>query len=98
MAASAAGSRFTVLVLAGDRGPQDPVSQAAGVAHKCLAPVAGRTMLERVVTALVASPPMITAMKQNGRMSTPVRKSTVVIGAATTPPKAAIAEIGRAHV
>ena len=29
---------------------------------------------------------MITAMKQNGNMSTPVRNSTVVIGAATTPP------------
>jgi len=36
-------------------------------------------------------PPMITAMKQNGRMSTPPRKSTVVIGAATTPPRAASA-------
>ncbi|GAB4358163.1 MAG: nucleotidyltransferase family protein [Kiloniellaceae bacterium] len=48
--------RFTVLVLAGDRGPQDPVSRAAGVAHKCLAKVAGTAMLERVVTALAASP------------------------------------------
>lgn len=47
--------RFTVLVLAGDRGPQDPVAQAAGVEHKCLAPVAGRAMLERVVGALAAS-------------------------------------------
>src|SRR3546814_8074611 len=55
-AAPSAETRFTVLVLAGDRGPQDPVSQAAGVVHKCLAPVAGRTMLERVVAALVASP------------------------------------------
>jgi GTP:adenosylcobinamide-phosphate guanylyltransferase len=54
--ASSPAPRFTVLVLAGDRGPQDPVSQAAGVAHKCLAPVAGRTMLERVVTALTDSP------------------------------------------
>src|ERR1044072_8056280 len=34
-------------------------------------------------------PPMITAMKQNGRMSTPPRKSTGVIGGATTPPHAA---------
>lgn len=47
---------FTVLVLAGDRGPQDPVAQAAGVAHKCLAPVAGRAMLERVIATLVATP------------------------------------------
>lgn len=51
----AAAQRFTVLVLAGDRGPQDPVSQAAGVAHKCLAPVAGRIMLERVILALTGS-------------------------------------------
>jgi GTP:adenosylcobinamide-phosphate guanylyltransferase len=55
-AADATERRFTVLVLAGDRGPQDPVASAAGVAHKCLAPVAGRAMLERVVAALVASP------------------------------------------
>ena len=37
-------------------------------------------------------PPMITAMKHTGRMSTPPRKSTVVIGAATAPPKAASAK------
>jgi GTP:adenosylcobinamide-phosphate guanylyltransferase len=46
---------FTALVLAADRGPDDPVSRAAGVAHKCLAPVAGKAMLERVVSALAAS-------------------------------------------
>lgn len=49
------GRPFTVLVLAGDRGPEDPVCRAAGVAHKCLAPVGGRAMLERVVEALAAS-------------------------------------------
>jgi GTP:adenosylcobinamide-phosphate guanylyltransferase len=47
--------RFTALVLAADRGPDDPVSRAAGVAHKCLAPVGGRPMLVRVVAALAAS-------------------------------------------
>lgn len=51
-------ARFTVLILAGDRGAQDPVAAVAGVAHKCLAPVAGRTMLERVVAALAASAPV----------------------------------------
>jgi len=54
-AAAQPEQRFAVLVLAGDRGPQDPVSEAAGVTHKCLAEVAGTAMLERVVTALVAS-------------------------------------------
>jgi len=47
---------FTALVLAGDRGAADPVAQAAGVAHKCLAPVAGKPMLQRVVETLAASP------------------------------------------
>ncbi|NIA71500.1 NTP transferase domain-containing protein [Pelagibius litoralis] len=48
--------RFTALVLAADRGPDDPVSRAAGVDHKCLAPVAGKPMLERVIETLAASP------------------------------------------
>ncbi|HJQ57659.1 MAG TPA: nucleotidyltransferase family protein [Vineibacter sp.] len=48
--------RFTALVLAGSRGAVDPVAQAAGVAHKALAPVAGRPMLLRVLDALRASP------------------------------------------
>ena len=50
------GGRFTALVLAGDRGPIDPVCRATGVAHKCLTKIAGRTMLQRVVEALAASP------------------------------------------
>ena len=48
--------RFTALVLAADRGAGDPVAQAAGVSRKCLAPVAGRPMLARVIDALQASP------------------------------------------
>jgi GTP:adenosylcobinamide-phosphate guanylyltransferase len=47
---------FTALVLAGSRGPDDPVARAAGVPHKCLAPVAGVPMALRVVEALAASP------------------------------------------
>ncbi|HEX6111404.1 MAG TPA: nucleotidyltransferase family protein [Geminicoccaceae bacterium] len=47
---------FTALVLAGSRGPDDPVAMVAGVAHKCLAPVAGVPMVVRVVEALAASP------------------------------------------
>src|SRR5271167_3929681 len=41
------------------------------------------------VPGKLPSPPIMTAMKQNGSTSTPPRKSTVVIGAATAPPKAA---------
>ncbi|WP_420347742.1 NTP transferase domain-containing protein [Pelagibius sp.] len=48
--------RFAALVLAADRGHDDPVSRAAGVEHKCLATVAGKPMLERVIDTLAASP------------------------------------------
>jgi GTP:adenosylcobinamide-phosphate guanylyltransferase len=47
---------FTALVLAGSRGPGDPVARASGVRHKCLATVAGVPMAARVVEALAACP------------------------------------------
>jgi len=40
------------LILAGSRGPDDPMAKAAGVSHKALAPVAGVPMLLRVAEAL----------------------------------------------
>jgi GTP:adenosylcobinamide-phosphate guanylyltransferase len=46
---------FTALVLAGSRGPGDPVARHCGVEHKCLAPVRGAPMLARVLDALAAS-------------------------------------------
>ncbi len=45
-------ARYTALVLAGSRGPSDPVAASAGVPHKALAPVAGRPMLLRVIDTL----------------------------------------------
>ncbi len=53
---SVSGPRFTAVVLAADRGPGDPVSRAAGVSCKVLAPVGGRPMVQRVFEALSASP------------------------------------------
>lgn len=44
------------LVLAGSRGPEDPVAKLMGVSHKAFAPIAGVPMLVRVVRALIASP------------------------------------------
>ena len=55
-ASSAPAAPFTALVLAGSRSPDDPVARARGVAHKCLAPVAGVPMLVRVVLTLAGSP------------------------------------------
>lgn len=47
---------FTALVLAGRRGPTDPVAQAAGCSHKALVPIAGIPMLARVLRELRAVP------------------------------------------
>ena len=44
--------RLTVLLLAGSRGPADPVAQMAGVPAKALTPVRGRAMIERVLDTL----------------------------------------------
>lgn len=46
---------FTALVMAGSRPTGDPLARAAGVAHKALAPVAGRPMLAHVLDALHAA-------------------------------------------
>ncbi|MCK9213491.1 MAG: nucleotidyltransferase family protein [Rhodoferax sp.] len=47
--------RFNAIVLAADRGHDDPVAAAAGVPAKCLTPIAGKPMLLRVLQALVQS-------------------------------------------
>ena len=47
--------RYTALILAGDRGPDDPVAIAAGVKRKVLAEVAGQPMLAHVIDAVSAS-------------------------------------------
>lgn len=46
---------FTAVVLAADRGPDDPVAKAAGVRCKSLTPVGGKPMVLRVLDALTAS-------------------------------------------
>jgi GTP:adenosylcobinamide-phosphate guanylyltransferase len=47
---------WRALVLAGQRGPSDPVALAAGVDHKAFAPVAGRPIIAHVLAALRAVP------------------------------------------
>ena len=48
--------KWTVLILAGSRGPLDPVAQAAGVGHKAFAAINGRPMITYVVDTLRAEP------------------------------------------
>ena len=43
---------YTALVLAGRRGPDDPLASSRGASHRALLPVAGVPMLARVLTAL----------------------------------------------
>lgn len=44
--------KFAAVILAGDRGAEDPLVKAAGVSCKALVPVAGRPMILRVLDAL----------------------------------------------
>lgn len=46
---------FTALVLAGRRGPIDPVAESAGCSHKVLVPIAGTPMILHVVRNLHAT-------------------------------------------
>jgi GTP:adenosylcobinamide-phosphate guanylyltransferase len=48
--------QLTALVLAGTRASGDPLAAYADVSHKALIEVGGRTMIERVVSALAAVP------------------------------------------
>lgn len=45
-------TRPTALILAAQRGPDEPIARAAGVGHKALVPVGGVPMLKRVVDAV----------------------------------------------
>ncbi len=54
--------RFSAIVLAADRGRDDPVAAAAGVAAKCLTPIAGIPMVVRVIHALQESACMDTIL------------------------------------
>jgi len=47
---------WTAIILAGQRPEGDPMAAYCSVTYKALIPIAGQTMLERVVHALLASP------------------------------------------
>jgi GTP:adenosylcobinamide-phosphate guanylyltransferase len=49
-------SAIDALILAGSRGPHDPVAALGGVAHKALVPIAGRPMLSYVLDAVAGVP------------------------------------------
>lgn len=55
-------TELQAIVLAGDRGPADPIAAHCGVAGKALAPVAGRPMLVHVLDALAELPGLATVV------------------------------------
>jgi GTP:adenosylcobinamide-phosphate guanylyltransferase len=46
--------RWSAIVLAGSRGPSDPMAKAYGALHKCMIDIAGTPMIRRVVKSLRA--------------------------------------------
>lgn len=71
IAAVRTSAGLTALVLAGSRAGGDPLATHAGVSHKALIEVGGRTMLERVVMALAAS-------RQIGRIVVAIEQPQIV--------------------
>ena len=55
LTSTSASKPFTAIILAADRGPDDPVTRAVGVSCKALTPVGGIPMVLRVLTALEES-------------------------------------------
>ena len=53
---TSASMPFSAIIMAADRGPDDPVTRAAGVSCKALTPVGGIPMVLRVLNALEQSP------------------------------------------
>ena len=56
MTSDAEGARWHAVVLAGCRGPEEPVARAARVSHKAFADLAGQPMIAHVLAALAAVP------------------------------------------
>lgn len=83
---TSANPTFSAVVLAGDRQPNDPVVQYAGVSCKALIPVSGRAMVLRVLNSLegaheVSTPilvgPSMTAVEENTELAEQLRTSRV---------------------
>ena len=47
--------RWRAVILAAGRGPNDPMAEAFGIAHKCALPIAGKPMLAWVIEALAGA-------------------------------------------
>lgn len=83
---------WTALVLAGSRGPADPVAVAANVPHKALAPVGGRPMIDHVIAALAASP-AIDRIAVSGPPDLPLPPEVSILPSQATPASSVLSAI-----
>ena len=64
--------QFHFVVMAAQRkGVTNPLAEAAGVSHKCLMPLAGKSLIEHTVSAIAAS-------KEVGKISVSIEDETVL--------------------
>ena len=91
---------FSAIILAADRGPEDPVAQAAKVSCKALTPVCGRVMVLRVLEALgearqvgarMLVGPAVSSLEENVELNSLVRTGEVQwLTPQTTPSSSAL--------
>jgi GTP:adenosylcobinamide-phosphate guanylyltransferase len=87
-------TNWRCVILAGSRGPDDPMSKHFGVAHKCMINIAGKPMLEWVLQALrgtaIDKPFVIVIDDVN---AVPAGRDTKTISAENSAPASAIAAL-----
>ena len=86
---------WQALVLAGGRGPDDPMAKAYGVSHKCLLEIAGVPMLQRVLDTLSAEPAIgeIAVSIETPQLLAGLRSRAVHAPTSTSAARSAIAAI-----
>ncbi|HSF95862.1 MAG TPA: nucleotidyltransferase family protein [Thermohalobaculum sp.] len=89
---------WTAVVLAGSRGPSDPVAEAACVSHKAFADVAGRPMIARVLDTLAASPSIGRVVVVIEPDAPPLPEGVERLDAAPSPARSALAGFERLDV
>jgi GTP:adenosylcobinamide-phosphate guanylyltransferase len=87
---------WTAVVLAGSRGPSDPVAEAAGVSHKAFADVAGQAMIARVLDTLGQCPSVGRVLVVIEPEAPALPEGPERLDAAPSPARSALAGFGQA--
>jgi len=86
---------LTALVLAGSRGPSDPMALAEGVTHKALISIAGQPMIARVLDALRQTPAIsrIAISIENGEALAGLAEDCEILPAQSSPALSVLAAV-----